>query len=59
MVMKKFMSYIMVLIRRLKKFPKKKKEILFVGRLVSEKGVDLICRCCSDRIANKFPDWQL
>ena len=29
----------MELIRKLKKFPKKKKEILFVGRLVPEKGV--------------------
>ena len=27
--------------RKIKKFPKKKKEILFVGRLVSEKGADL------------------
>ena len=26
--------------RKIKKFPKKKKEILFVGRLVKEKGVD-------------------
>ena len=33
------MFCIMVLIENLKKFPKKKKEVLFVGRLVPEKGV--------------------
>ena len=43
--------------RRLKRFPKKKKEVLFVGRLVPEKGVDLYVDVI-ENIANKFPDWQ-
>ncbi|MDC1035027.1 glycosyltransferase family 4 protein [Alphaproteobacteria bacterium] len=43
--------------RKLKKFPKKKKEVLFVGRLVPEKGVDLYVDVIGD-IANKFLDWQ-
>ena len=43
--------------RKLKKFPTKKKEILFVGRLVAEKGVDLYVEVVKS-IANKFPDWQ-
>ena len=43
--------------RKLKKFPKKKKEVLFVGRLVPEKGVDLYVDVI-ENIANKFPDWQ-
>ena len=40
-IFKKFMFCIMVLKEKLKKFPKKKKEVLFVGRLVPEKGVHL------------------
>jgi len=43
--------------RKLKRFPKKKKEVLFVGRLVAEKGVDLYVDVI-ENIANKFPDWQ-
>ena len=43
--------------RRLKRFPKKKKEVLFVGRLVPEKGVDLYVDVI-ENIANKFLDWQ-
>jgi glycosyltransferase involved in cell wall biosynthesis len=43
--------------RKLKKFPKKKKEVLFVGRLVPEKGVDLYVDVIGD-IANKFLDWK-
>ena len=43
--------------RKLKRFPKKKKEVLFVGRLVPEKGVDLYVDVIKN-IANMFPDWQ-
>jgi len=43
--------------RKLKKFPKKKKEVLFVGRLVPEKGVELYVDVI-EKIANNFPDWQ-
>ena len=43
--------------RKLKKFPKKKKEILFVGRLISEKGVDLYVQTLKS-IASTFPDWK-
>ena len=43
--------------RKLKKFPKKEKVVLFVGRLVPEKGVDLYVDVV-ENIANKFPDWQ-
>ena len=43
--------------RKLKKFPIKKKEILFVGRLVAEKGVDLYVEVIKG-IANRFPDWN-
>ncbi len=43
--------------RKLKKFPRKKKEILFVGRLVAEKGVDLYVEVIKS-IANRFPDWK-
>src|SRR6056300_825583 len=43
--------------RKLKKFPKKKKEVLFVGRLVPEKGVDLYVDVIGN-IANKFIDWK-
>ena len=42
--------------RQLKKFPIKKKEILFVGRLVLEKGVDLYVDVV-ENIAKNFPDW--
>ena len=43
--------------RKLKNFPIKKKEILFVGRLVPEKGVNLYVDVIKN-IANKFPDWK-
>ena len=43
--------------RKLTKFPKKKKEILFVGRLVPEKGVDLYVDVV-ELIASKYPDWS-
>lgn len=43
--------------RKIKKFPKKKKEILFVGRLVSEKGVELYVNVVKS-IASSFPDWS-
>ena len=43
--------------RKIKKFPKKKKEILFVGRLVSEKGADLYVQTLRS-IASNFPDWN-
>ena len=42
--------------RTLKKFPNKKKEVLFVGRLVPEKGVKLYVDVI-EKIAYKFPDW--
>tara|TARA_B100000963_G_scaffold240231_1_gene210148 strand:+ start:563 stop:1690 length:1128 start_codon:yes stop_codon:yes gene_type:complete len=40
-----------------KKFPIKKKEILFVGRLVIEKGVHFYVDAIKD-IAQKYPDWS-
>jgi glycosyltransferase involved in cell wall biosynthesis len=43
--------------RKLKKFPSKKKEILFVGRLVFEKGVDLYVEVVKS-IAPYYPDWN-
>ena len=43
--------------RKLTKFPKKKKEVLFVGRIVTEKGVDLYVDTIRS-VAPKFPDWN-
>ena len=43
--------------KKLKKFPKKKKEILFVGRLVPEKGVHHYVDCIK-LIADSYPDWN-
>ena len=43
--------------RKLKKFPIKKKEILFVGRLVIEKGVHLYVDAIKD-LAPKYPEWS-
>ena len=43
--------------RKLKRFPDKKKEILFVGRLVHEKGVHLYVDAIK-AIAVKYPDWS-
>ncbi|MDA9882291.1 glycosyltransferase family 4 protein [Alphaproteobacteria bacterium] len=43
--------------RKLKKFPIKKKEILFVGRLVIEKGAHLFVDAIKD-IAQKYPEWS-
>lgn len=43
--------------RKIKKFPLKKKEVLFVGRLVLEKGVDLYIDAVSSA-AKIFSDWD-
>ena len=43
--------------RQLKEFPQKHKEVIFVGRIVPEKGVDLYVKAIS-KIANNFPDWK-
>ena len=43
--------------RKISNFPEKKKEILFVGRLVSEKGVDLYVEVAKS-IACNYPDWN-
>jgi len=43
--------------RKLNKFPKKKKEVLFVGRLVPEKGVHLYVDVIK-AIAYKYPEWS-
>ena len=43
--------------RKLKNFPLKQNEILFVGRLVVEKGVDLFINAM-ESIALRFPDWS-
>ena len=43
--------------RKITHFPEKKKEILFVGRLVSEKGVDLYVEVVKS-IAFNYPDWN-
>ena len=43
--------------KKLKKFPKKKKEILFVGRLVPEKGVHHYIDCVK-LIADSYTDWS-
>ncbi len=43
--------------RKLTRFPKKKKEVLYVGRIVPEKGVDLYVDTIKS-IAPKFPDWS-
>ncbi len=43
--------------KKLKKFPIKKKEILFVGRLVVEKGVHFYVDAIKD-IAQKYPEWS-
>ena len=43
--------------RKPKKFPKKKKEVLFVGRLVPEKGVDIYLDAI-EPLVSKFTDWS-
>ena len=43
--------------RKLTRFPKKKKEVLFVGRLVPEKGVHFYVEAVKD-IAHKYPEWS-
>ena len=43
--------------RTITKFPTKKKEVLFVGRLVSEKGVDLYIDVVNS-VVTMFPDWD-
>ena len=42
--------------RNLTSFPKKKKEVLYVGRIVPEKGVELYVDTVKS-VAEKFPDW--
>ena len=43
--------------RNLTRFPKKKNEVLYVGRIVPEKGVDLYVDAIKS-IAPKFTDWS-
>ena len=43
--------------RKIKSFPKKKKEVLFVGRLVPEKGVHFYVEAVK-AIAHKHPEWS-
>ncbi|MDA8687640.1 glycosyltransferase family 4 protein [bacterium] len=43
--------------KKLKKFPIKKKEILFIGRLVIEKGVHFYVDAIKD-LAQKYPEWS-
>ena len=43
--------------RTLKSFPSKKKEVLFIGRIVKEKGVDLYVNAVAN-VASDFPDWK-
>ena len=43
--------------RNLKKFPKKINEILFVGKLVEEKGIKLYVNALVN-MAEKLPDWK-
>ena len=43
--------------RNVASFPKKKKEVLFVGRIVKEKGAHLYVDAV-DFLASKFPDWK-
>lgn len=43
--------------RKIKKFPDKKRTILFVGRIVKEKGVTLFVESCK-KLANVYPSWN-
>ena len=43
--------------RKLTRFPKKKKEVLFVGRLVPEKGVHFYVDAVK-ALAHKYPEWS-
>ena len=43
--------------RRLQFFPNKKNIILFVGRIVKEKGVELFVKSCKE-LAKVFPNWN-
>ena len=44
-------------IKRLNKFPKKEKIIIFTGKLNSSKGYDIFGKTAL-KILNKFPDWK-
>ena len=44
-------------IKRLKTFPKKRKIIIFTGKLNHAKGYDIFGKSCL-KILNKFPDWN-
>ncbi len=41
----------------IKKISKKKKQIIFVGKLNEAKGYDLFCDAV-DKVLNKYPDWK-
>ena len=43
--------------RTIKKFPKKINEVLFVGRIVQEKGVHLFINCV-EKLTSTFPNWK-
>ncbi len=43
--------------RRVTSFPKKKKSVIFVGRIVKEKGVHLFVEAI-DKLYNEFQDWN-
>lgn len=43
--------------RQLQNFPKKKKQIVYVGRIVQEKGVHLYTKAVK-QIAHKFKEWE-
>ena len=43
--------------RTINKFPNKKKEVLFVGRIVPEKGIEVYINAIK-RLFKKFPEWN-
>ena len=44
--------------RKITKKPKKKKIILFVGRLVKDKGINIFLNCLNN-ILKSYPDWSI